>query len=72
MFVILVEPIGKVNLTNIIRGGYIMTDNQYTRKEVVCFINRVYCDSEEKDCGKCIFEEEEFQKEQWRKECVSK
>ncbi len=38
-----------------------MTDNKYTRNEVVCPMSGKYCNSENKDCNECIADEEKYQ-----------
>lgn len=37
-------------------------DNVYTRKEEICPLIGQLCDSEDKNCDKCIGEEEQYQK----------
>lgn len=39
-------------------------DNQYTKKELKCPLANNFCDKEDKDCNRCIVEEDEYQKEQ--------
>lgn len=46
-------------MRKLIRGEYL--DNKYTRKEEKCPLCVGYCDKGDKDCNKCIAEEEEWQ-----------
>lgn len=39
-------------------------NNEYTRKEKPCFLsNGEFCDKEDKNCDRCIAEEEQYQYE---------
>lgn len=39
-------------------------DNEFTRKELPCPLSGKECDSNDKDCNKCIAEEIEWEKSQ--------
>lgn len=43
-----------------------MKDNEYTRKEKVCPLAGEYCNSEDKNCDRCIAEEEEWEVNRWK------
>jgi hypothetical protein len=50
-------------------GGVFM-DNQYTRKELKCPLLGDFCNGKDKNCDRCIMEEEEFQKSQSALDCL--
>lgn len=43
-------------------------DNKYTRKEEDCPLIQQLCNKEDKNCNRCIGEEEEWQVKEFRKE----
>ena len=48
---------------------FTLIDNEYTRKEVECPLVMGFCNEDHKDCNICIAEEEEWQREQCRRDC---
>ena len=41
-----------------------MKDNEYTRKEQICPLVGDYCNEEDKNCDKCISDEEIYERNQ--------